>query len=52
MCEGCRGDYLCREVGSNPTQSALGGERGRQAADVAAIMSYRVAYESLHSYIS
>ena len=23
-----RGDYLCREVGSNPTQSALGGERG------------------------
>lgn len=46
--EGCRGDYLRRELGSNPTQSAHGGEGGKRAADAAVIMLYRVADGSVH----
>lgn len=48
VCEGCRGDYLCRELGSNPTQSAHGGEGGKWAPDAAVIMLYHVADQSVH----
>lgn len=46
------GDYLCRELVWNPTQSALWGKTEGEATDAKVIMSYHVADVSLHSCIT